>query len=75
MPFMIPKVTDNLYSRIAFMDCWLCYNPMNVKVGDYVARKTTRKSRYAHLECAVKKNWITKDDIKKLYLVQNTSKT
>jgi len=42
---------------------------MNVKVDDYIARKHTRKSRYAHLKCAIRKNWIEKKDIEKLYLV------
>lgn len=75
MPFIIAEVSDNLLSRIEMLNCWLCYKPMNVKIGDYVVRKTTRKSRYAHIECGVKKNWIEHKDVEKLYLVPKPRKT
>lgn len=74
MPFIITEVSGNLYSRIAFIDCWLCFKQMNVVVGDYVVRKHTRKSKYAHLKCAVKKNWIEQKDIDNLYLVPKIRK-
>lgn len=68
MPIEINQVTEYLLSRIGDTNCWLCFKPMNVKVDDYIARKHTRKSRYAHLKCAIQKNWIEKKDIEKLYL-------
>jgi len=69
LPIEINQVTEYLYARIGNSHCWLCFNPMNVKIGDYIARKHTRKSRYAHIPCAIQKNWIEKKDIDKLYLV------
>ena len=74
MPFVIPEVSDTLFGRLENMNCWLCFKPLNVKIGDYVVRKTTRKSRYAHLKCGVQKNWITQKDVNKLYLVPKIRK-
>lgn len=74
MPIEINLVTDYLFARIGDSNCWLCFEPMNVKIDDYIVRKHTRKSRYAHIPCAIQKNWIEKKEIDKLYLLQKVSK-
>jgi len=74
MPIQINEVNEYLFTRIGDNTCWLCFKPMNVQIGDYIVRKHTRKSRYAHIPCAIQKKWIEKKDIDKLYLVPNVKK-
>lgn len=69
MPIEINLVNEYLIARIGDSNCWVCFQPMNVKFGEYIVRKHTRKSRYAHIPCAIQKNWIEKKDIDNLYLV------
>ena len=74
MPIEINKVNEYLFSRIGNSNCWLCFDPMNIRIGDYIARKHTRKTRYAHIPCAIQKNWIDKKQIENLYLVAKLQK-
>jgi hypothetical protein len=65
-----------MFDRIRLQYCYLCRDKDgnkvlldDVKVDDLIAIKHTRKSRYAHLKCAVRYNWIDKKQIEKDYLL------
>lgn len=81
MPISLVRIRENMYDRIRLQYCYLCRDEegnkihLNVKIGDMIAIKKTRKSRYAHLKCAVQYNWIDKSQIEKDYLVPLLSKT
>jgi len=80
LPISLVRVRENMFDRICLQYCYLCRDKdgnqvhLDVKIGDLIAIKSTRKSRYAHLKCAVLHNWVDKKDIEKDYLVPLPSK-
>lgn len=80
MPIDLIKVRENMFDRINSQYCYLCRDKdgnkvlLNVKVDELIAIKHTRKSRYAHLKCAVQYNWLDKKQIEKEYLLPIPSK-
>jgi len=80
MPISLVRVRENMYDRICLQYCYLCRDEegnkvhLNANIGDLIAIKKTRKSRYAHVKCAVQYNWIDKSEIEKDYLVPLPSK-
>ncbi len=73
MPISLVRVRENMIDRVNSNYCYLCKELMNIHVTDLIVIKKTRKSRYAHQNCAVRYNWIDKTEIQKIYLVPITS--
>ena len=80
MPIDLVKVRENMFERINLQYCYLCRDRdgnkvlLGAKIDELIAIKHTRKSRYAHLKCAVRYNWIDKSEIVKDYLLPLSSK-
>lgn len=75
LPIDLVRVRENMFDRMNLQYCYLCRDKdgnkvlLDVKVDDLIAIKHTRKSRYAHIKCAVQYNWIEKEEIEKDYLL------
>ncbi len=72
MPIRILVVNYGLISRIrsARSCCRLCGAPLSdLKIGDYILRKTTKKSSLAHVLCGKQKNWVSDQELEKLNIV------
>jgi len=80
MPIDLVRVRENMFDRINLQYCYLCRDKdgnkvlLRAKIDELIAIKHTRKSRYAHLNCAVRYNWIDKSEIEKEYLLPIPSK-
>lgn len=68
MPVVITRITPNMLTRINETTCWVCFEKIKVGLDDYVLMKKSRHAKHAHIECGLKKNWVTEDDVNKLYL-------
>ena len=76
MPVKVVKINENMLTRIIKHNkiCGICREPLNtMKIGDLILRKTAGKSKIAHVDCGIQKNWITKEDVDKVYLPLVTS--
>ena len=43
--------------------CYLCKKKFKVKIGDVIVSKRAKHTKLAHPNCAIKKNWVTKEEI------------
>jgi len=71
MPIKILVINYGLISRIrsARSCCRLCGAPLtDLKIGDYILRKTTKKSSLAHVLCGKQKNWVSDEELEKLHI-------
>lgn len=70
MPISVTLVTEGHLRKLYHQPCWICGEPFEeIKIGSYFVIKSVRKSHNAHVDCAIQKNWIEKNDIPKDYLV------
>lgn len=70
MPIRVTKITEGHLRKLYHSPCWICREPFeNIKLGSYFVIKSVRRSRNAHVDCAINKNWIAKNQIPKHYLV------
>lgn len=70
MPINLFEVKLKDIDRVNSHICYLCKESMEkITIGDLIVIKMTRKSRYAHLKCAIRYNWIDESEIQKEYLL------
>jgi len=71
MPVRIIKINENVATKMIGENCAICGNPLNAKPDMLMAIKKSGKVKHAHPDCAVSKNWVSKSEIQKEYLVHN----
>ena len=68
MAFKIIIVNESFLARQNGKSCRICTDKLNLKLNDVIVIKTTRASHYAHPNCAVKHNWVSKREVDKILI-------